>query len=582
MRALTIFLAAILSGCGNSGSSGSSSVPGVEIDVPAPPVAIEATTTISASRTSGVAPLAVYFSATTDPGLFLSGEYHWDFGDPNSGIWIVSGRSKNTETGPTAGHVYETPGSYVVTLTSGQSVSTSAITVSDPDVIFTGTATRCFSKVGNFSGAPAGAQLITTGSLSVVASNIASGRRLLLHRGETWSAFASLTINVAGPGTLGAYGSGNAPKILLTGNQDFLVPSGSTPRLNDWRFMDWDIDGNNGSKSRGLRANGTCNQVLLLRLSARNVHGGFVFATSQLELSNPPQVLYDQIAIVDCVVNKLVPGLGGYGSMFAGTNALFLGNQYDLQGGGEHVLRAQLIQGGVFSHCDLANPSASKSVVKLHGPPFSSGVWAGRSTEKVSLQHNIFRGGLASWTVVTGPEDDHTDQRVRTVLIEGNHFIAGPQQQVAAFLSCNGLVARNNLVNMTGGLNATAFWASRRGIEPIPSNIWFFHNTAYTNDPDRFTVVLVSSATGTIVSANLGSAPMGISPSIVSGSVTVSDNMLNPIPSFISLTPSLPADFNLANGSPALDAATPIPEVWDDYFGTARLNIQDDIGAFER
>ena len=65
-----------------------------------------------------VAPCAVYFDAvgdgarTYDPAFsrpFHSLHFAWSFGDPQSGTWPVSGRSRNQAFGAIAGHLYEQP-----------------------------------------------------------------------------------------------------------------------------------------------------------------------------------------------------------------------------------------------------------------------------------------------------------------------------------------------------------------------------------------------------------------------------------------------------------------------------------------
>ena len=74
------------------------------------------TATVSPSRTSGVAPLAVFFDATatthTDSNIrpFHDLSYVWDFADAKGESWRFSGRDKNTAYGPLAGHVFEGDG----------------------------------------------------------------------------------------------------------------------------------------------------------------------------------------------------------------------------------------------------------------------------------------------------------------------------------------------------------------------------------------------------------------------------------------------------------------------------------------
>ena len=541
----------ILSGCapGGGGSAREGAAPALE----RPELA---------SRTSGVAPLAVYFDSGAQGEDFLSTEYRWDFGDPLSGTWALSGHSKNLESGPIAGHVYETPGVYVAMLNGTEQVT---ITVEDPDVVFAGDKTRCFSQTGDFTGAPAGALLTTTSSLSVIAAHLAPGRRLLLRRGETWTAMTSFGGQILGPGTIGAFGSGPSP-IIRSSGQVF------APRWTDWRIMDLTIEGT-GSSSRAFRSAGQNSQVTLLRLRARNVKTGFSFSTSHMGGS-----LFDRPAIVECVVENLVGGLGGYGSMFAGSRALFLGNHYLSAEGGEHDVRVPWVEGCVIAHCDLGRPLATKHVLKLHGPVFTgTALGSGRYTERVHVAHNTFRGGLASWVVASAPEDSHTDQRVRTVLFEANRTEAGSSMQNAYQLSCTNSLARNNVVVGTGGQSCTAFSIARRGVEPVPDDIAILHNTAYTADPDRFTLVSVGSgSTNVLVQGNLGSAPNSTNRTLVSGPATSQHNLLTDTPGWLAP----PADFSLVAGSVAIDAAPAIAEVWDDFPGTDRGALYD-LGAYE-
>src|SRR5688500_14792000 len=65
------------------------------------------TGSLVASRTSGVAPLAVFFDASgttsTDTSRpFHDLEYRWGFDDPSSGTWTSSGASRNSARGPVA------------------------------------------------------------------------------------------------------------------------------------------------------------------------------------------------------------------------------------------------------------------------------------------------------------------------------------------------------------------------------------------------------------------------------------------------------------------------------------------------
>ena len=70
------------------------------------------TVSVEPSRTTGMAPLPVFFDATgtkLGAGDLRSARFCWDFGDPLS--------AHPTATGFNVGHVYDKPGIYTVTVT---------------------------------------------------------------------------------------------------------------------------------------------------------------------------------------------------------------------------------------------------------------------------------------------------------------------------------------------------------------------------------------------------------------------------------------------------------------------------------
>lgn len=126
--------------------------------------------------------------------------------------------SKNAGYGPVTGHVYETPGTYTVTMSVTDGVNTvtktGTIVVQDPDVVYAGTATICISHSGNFTGAPAGATQVNraadTDMYAAWNTYKASNKRILFCKADSWT--ASATISAAGLSTtiIGGYGTGVA------------------------------------------------------------------------------------------------------------------------------------------------------------------------------------------------------------------------------------------------------------------------------------------------------------------------------------------------------------------------------------
>ena len=155
------------------------------------------------SRTSGVAPLYVFFDATATTAAatnrpFHELEYRWDFGDAASGSWTstpgMPNLSRNQATGPVAAHVFESPGTYTVSLTAldGAAPATKSvqITVADPDTVFAAN-TLCVGNsqpVAGSGGCPAGAAVLASCDFdAAINNNIASRKRILFRRGDTFA-----------------------------------------------------------------------------------------------------------------------------------------------------------------------------------------------------------------------------------------------------------------------------------------------------------------------------------------------------------------------------------------------------------
>lgn len=180
------------------------------------------TASLVASRTSGPAPLAVFFDATgtthTDGSIntFRSIGYSFNFGETGLGNWAFSGIDKNVHRGgPLCAHTFETPGTYTVKVkgrdASGNTHQTSVtITVTDPDVVYSGTNTVCISTNTDTTGAPAGAQLLTNQTSWPTRSN---GKRYLLRAGQSFASCGAWTFNNLTDAQLGKFGAGANPIV---------------------------------------------------------------------------------------------------------------------------------------------------------------------------------------------------------------------------------------------------------------------------------------------------------------------------------------------------------------------------------
>lgn len=601
--------------------------PGEDPDVP-PPVEDPADPpptgypygTVSVSRSSGVAPLYVHFSADfagapeTATG-FRTYDYSWDFGDPASGVWGTNGTSMNLSTGGVAAHVFEQPGTYSVSLTvkEGTSIIGSevrVIQVLDPASYYAGVKTVCVSDSAATvaDGAPAGALLVATTNLSSITKYATAGSRILFRRGSSWSTPGLSWPENAGPVTLGAYGPGsgidsqghysNAPRITVTGGE-FL----SLNFKQDWRIMDLHlVDTTRSYGSFG----GTMEfrKHLFLRLRIDGFYTGFGWShwnTSSL-------MAIDQMAVVSCRITESLDNIAYVGS----ERLALLGNI--MQNVREsHVLRVWQAYRSVISNNIVSGSSLSETngrhALKLHGPGYSTfqGVneygtpvpdsnLLGNRTEYVIVSDNVF-GSSGPWPVAIGPQDDLTDAKVYHLVFERNRIVSeyGDQSvrpvDVAMHLWGGYSTVRNNIFDGTNsGPDYTAIVIEQRGAEPAPDSVEIYNNTIYRSDNStgnrRVGIYLSSNSRRITVKNNLVSFPGAtMAPTMIddAGGIAVkSGNLMTAAAGFVDPNDADPLsrNFRLSAGAPGINAGVSVP-VYEDFAGGGRPIGAYDIGAYE-
>ena len=577
------------------------------------------------SRFTGVAPLSVFFdtagtagtpgtmaTATTRP--FHDLEYRWDFGDPAGGAtWSYGARpgasSKNSATGPVASHVFETPGTYIVSVsatdgTNTESNSCAKIVVQYADAIFSGTNTICFSTTGTFTGCPAGATQVTTSNFTTAINTYqATNRRLLFRRGEVFTAASSARINTTGPGIVGAFGAGAAPIVRMTGGTQILqLSSATTPSIKDWRVMDLEFDGM-GIATVGVNADGKFNQLLALRLNIHDTMRGIAADPNVLDWwnsdGNPAHAghtIYEDWAIINSTITGCI-GCGGDWRIYVSAKRNSIqGNMLDnMVTGGSHVIRSEYTGKGVIGNNTIARAGGTQHAIKLHAeewtvPGVRNPGGVGTYTEQVFIADNKLIGANNAWTVALAPTNSGVDERLRDIIVERNWLTAGAGTQVALYSTAAETTIRNNICDMTGAFIHTCVEVTQRGVEPSPSNVRVYNNTFYSGSMGDFTGVNIGTATNVTVINNLGSASSATSPVMISGTgsgIIQSNNVLgSPAALFVSAMPSTPADFSLSLSSPARDYKPTVSvPVWSDFFRSDRPQSgvpgTIDIGAIE-
>jgi hypothetical protein len=397
---------------------------------------------ISASRTSGPAPLAVFFDATgtTDTNSaidpFRQLGYRFDFGNPLAGTWETTGRSKAQQVGgPLAAHVFDSPGTYQVSVTArdadgNSSVANVTITVLSPDESFSGTRTVCISRTSDVSGCPTNAQRITAATAWPA---FQSGYRYLLRRGQDFSALGTINFGSSGAGLsdaqLGAFGSGEKPIV-----RDVYIQSGySGVSTGHNRIVVMDLNARNIFQVRVGR------DVLIYRNSLLS-QGMIEFANLwryDLERATGTWRNPENIFLVENTIDRNFNtsaienpnGVTGNGVRIA-----MLGNTVTRTA--QHNVR--LWQGAkvVIAHNNFTaiTSESIRHALKIHSEgtdPVSDTIAAPhfprqRSSEIV-IADNIFgsASSIVNWITTVGPQNLESVEGVERVIFEDNAFRYG-------------------------------------------------------------------------------------------------------------------------------------------------------------
>lgn len=553
--------------------------------VPAPPAVI--TPAFNASRTSGVAPLAVTFNAIgTVASTFTSlpyseVEYRTDFDDERGATWAYGtnpgGNNKNIAYGPVCAHVFEVPGTYVVTQTTRfknssdvwvTQTTTKTITVQDPNVVFAGAATLCISQnslpvAGGANGEPAGCAVQQVASWSTVQTLAQTYKRILLKRGDVWPNEGGVVLGAAqvGPGIIGTYGTGDKP-VITNGN--------IRVETSDWRVVDVFFTGASQAErlwSSGLNTRPGCVDALFLRTDVRWCFNPTNFANS------------DGVYLVDCDVGDVSDqGIDhGYANWSEYVSRLtFLGSR--LHGSDAHTARWQGVDMSVCSNTTFDAPKGAPgyawSMFTIRGKANTpTGTWNNLWTEHVVVSDVYIEAGTANQyaSFSIAPMNPETAERIRNVLVERVR-VSSLATEAAVFAVTTGLTVRNSIFQ-TLYTSAILIEAKSTAGSPDMSQAFFYGNTLYKANASLSSgfagISIPTRATGVVAINNIAYAPGSTSPTMFGGaavegvSYTQSNNssnaqVLSDRP-WTATTPVAVVDFAPGGGSYAVNSGVWVP-----------------------
>jgi PKD repeat protein len=561
------------------------------------------TPSLVANRTSGVAPLPVFFDATAtklQSGSLHNLETAWDFDDPES--------KYATARGFCVAHVFENPGTYQVKLrlsdVAGAAVTTLVKVTVTP---FNGKNYFVSDSGGNDSNdgtTPAKPFKTYAKAMSVLGAELAKGPsaiRILFKRGDTFNATGEPVIGFGHegrPAILGAYGNG--PKPVITGALSLYFLGAN----KGFRVMDIHYRGTNPANPTVADLTNGIDDFLMLRVDARS--------TDALAVVGIGGKKHRNMFFVDCTN----VGFRNYGYFIGGENLAIIGNE--IRGASsEHCIRVFLGR-KVFIHRNrVHDPALGKQALKIHGINEVAG-----STRYVVISENEFKGN--SWTVSFAPQNQESVEYLNDIVFEDNVVLPGDNTQyptiVAVALLADGVTLRNNV--FAGGTKGTycCLYFLTHNTLPGARDVRIVHNTLSdlrTSGEAEFACVESSGSRQVAFQNNILHAPSlgsftGIlfacplselfadgniyhvpnsNPPVVarSGSTGYSLDAWRKLGKGIrtqlvdpKLTDPAKSNWTPRADSPAIRAGVPVPSVFDAFDGKLRKRgVADDVGAFE-
>jgi len=523
-----------------------------------------------------------------------------------------------------AAHVFERPGTYNVSVTASYltytttngtvqtSVNTATVqniqvTVDDPDVVFAGTKTVCIANntaAAGSGGCPMGAATPpgTSDFYTALQGCIGTGKRCLFKRGDTFVSGTPVTVQTAGPATIGAYGSGALPVITSTNITGVLRPSAG---VSDLRIMDLKITGS-GITDTGIGISvmgGVIEKLTILRLTiggaaGSNIGEGIIMQ-SGTRISN--SVIQD--STISYVGNYVGMGVAIFGGVqFTGIMGNLLGPMTD---GATHTVRLQNAINTSFTNNTVLQPGVAgmtaltiRALEHLTAP--------NPDTRYVYVGDNIIDGGTKSAQIFqVAPAGTDQNNWVSDVIVERNRIKFGSNGYQGFITEGVRITVRNNICDASSGGAASrlCFYVAAANTvgAPNPDDIRILNNTCYNggSNPTFYCVFIDANATkaitGTQVVNNLGYAPsvpttvmLGVLGTTVTGTIGGSGTygnssnaqMKSTNPDFINASGSFstPLDFKLpSSDSYAIGSGIQAP-VWSDFF-LAPTFSPPDIGA---
>jgi len=464
---------------------------------------------LTATRTTGMAPLPVFFDATgtvLGSGSLHHGSFFWTFGDPTS--------SHPSAVGFTAAHVFEQPGDYVVRLKVSDTTGPSVVKSIQIKVLpFTGTTYHVASSGSDLNDGKSASRPFKTfdhamARLKADLTGAPAAVRVLFNRGDRFTTSTGVSFGHykdGNPAIIGAYGTGPKPVIQnLGGDDDFTFHFGD---CSGFRWVDielvgtYDFNRDTGPNTTHAYFTDRARDFLMLRVTCHSSGQMFIVGTN-----NPFDK--EEMFVVDCEANEFKE----VGVHIAGKHIAVIGNRLT-KSSFTHLLRVWYADRGVISENVLRDPSCNypergRHALKFHA---DTGGKAGKSRYAV-VSDNEFKG--CTWSVVIGPQDKASPEFLEHIIVERNLFRADDSTRRALLLIADDVTVRNNVftVESTSRIDTVEHIAlPQYPLIPGSRRIHIYNNTAVDLRADsnlvRFVEIEPTDVTGLEIKNNIFHAP---------------------------------------------------------------------------
>lgn len=410
-------------------------------------------TQLEQSITAGEGVEVNAFNSALHVGTPLTTQYHWDFGDP-------SGRY-NDLTGWNAGHIYDVPGTYKVTLDVTDAAGQSSIAVSmvnvAPDirpVIYVDN-----NGVDSNDGATPKQAVETAARAFQLAG---SNTKVEFRRGQTFHVNQTLMLN-GHDIFVGAYGAGAEPVLMRDAGDGpvtlFIAPAAYNTTIDGLTF-----------DSPNPAVNGVGNELSVAGVwagSTNVVVRGCTFLNLEDDVDGEAQ---PHGIIVQDNTSPLMTGLRGYFCWVDGTDWSILGNTV-ANTTRQHVVRGNdmAIKGVLIADNDFAKVCRAEDPAEIMKTVIDF-----RAGSYIYVAHNMLRYG----TVAFYPDEIATaNESVSWVVVE-NNWMSG---QLKFGNGVYHAMVRNNILTLTGTCQIDVVATDITHYNAKVTDLTITHNTGLTD-----------------------------------------------------------------------------------------------------